>query len=171
MPRSSAATTDLLLALLDQCYNRTSWHGPNLCASFRGLTPAQAYWRTAPGRHNIAEQVLHTAYWKYAVVRRLRGQKRGSFPLKGSNWFPVTQTPSHAEWAQMAANLDDQHQQLRAAVADLPPGRLLAAAPGGRESAKKRITNWALISGIAAHDVYHAGQIRLLRALQGAEAS
>jgi hypothetical protein len=56
---------ELLVRLLDQAYDRKSWHGPNLRGSIRGLDPAVAAWRPAPGRHCIWEIVVHAAYWKY----------------------------------------------------------------------------------------------------------
>src|SRR6266446_6027379 len=79
----------LLVSLIDQAYEKKAWHGPNLKGSLRGLTAAEAAWRPQPQRRSIAEIVLHAAYWKYIVRRRLRSEKRGSFDLKGSNWFPV----------------------------------------------------------------------------------
>ena len=78
----------LLLQMIDEAYDKKSWHGPNLRGGIRGLSPAMAAWRPAENRHSIAEIAVHAAYWKYTVRRRLRGEKRGSFPLKGSNWFP-----------------------------------------------------------------------------------
>ncbi|HUP47100.1 MAG TPA: DinB family protein, partial [Thermoanaerobaculia bacterium] len=74
---------DIILAALDEAYERKSWHGTNLRGSLRGMTPQEAVWRPAPGRHNAWELAVHAAYWKYAVRRRLRGDKRGTFPLKG----------------------------------------------------------------------------------------
>ena len=79
---------DVLLAQIDQAYDRRSWHGTNLKGSIRGLTPAEAAWRPRSDRHSVQEIVVHAAYWKYVVWRRLTGSKRGSFPLTGSNWFP-----------------------------------------------------------------------------------
>ena len=78
----------LILALLDEGYSKKTWHGPNLRQSLKGVTVKQAAWRPGSGRHNIWELTLHAAYWKYAVRRRLEGAKRGSFVLKGSNFFP-----------------------------------------------------------------------------------
>src|SRR5512134_818542 len=78
---------DQLLDIVARAYDRRSWHGTNLRGSIRGLAPAAAAKRPRPGRHNIWELVVHAAYWKYAVRRRLTGQKRGSFPLDGSNFF------------------------------------------------------------------------------------
>jgi hypothetical protein len=77
----------LILNLIDQAFDRRAWHGTNLKGSLRGMTAAEAAWRPAEGRHNVWEVVIHCAYWKYAVWRRLTGVKRGSFLLKGSNWF------------------------------------------------------------------------------------
>src|SRR4249919_4277847 len=84
----------LLLNALDQAYRRQSWHGTNLRGSIRGLSPERAARRPGPGRHNIWELVVHCAYWKYAVWRRLTGSERGSFPLAGSNFFARPQGPA-----------------------------------------------------------------------------
>ncbi|HEV3121906.1 MAG TPA: DinB family protein [Isosphaeraceae bacterium] len=149
----------LLLDLLDQAYERKAWHGPNLKGSVRGLDARRACWRPAPGRHSIAEQVLHAAYWKYAARRRLRGDAKGSFPLKGSNWFPVTETLSEAEWRGYLRLLEAEHRSLRSAIADLRPEQLRQTPAGSK------VSNDALIQGIAAHDIYHAGQIQLLKRL------
>jgi hypothetical protein len=66
-----------LLSILDQAYDRRSWHGVNLRGSIRGVSVTQACWRPGPARHNIWETVVHAAYWKYALWRRLTGQRRG----------------------------------------------------------------------------------------------
>ncbi len=67
-----------LLAIIDQAYNKPSWHGTNLRGSVRRVTAAQAAWRPSR-RHNIWEIVVHAAYWKYAAARRFTGGARGSF--------------------------------------------------------------------------------------------
>ena len=150
----------LLLWIVDESYEKKAWHGPNLRGSIRGLDAHQASWRPADGRHNIWEIVVHCAYWKYAVRRRLLGEKKGSFPLKGSNWFirPATLTPE--AWRSELALLENMHRKMRAAVAGLSPRDL------GRVPRGSQVSNAAIISGIAAHDVYHAGQIQLLKRLR-----
>ena len=151
---------DRLLSIVDAAYNRRSWHGTNLRGSIRGLTARQAVWRPSPKRHNIWELVVHCAYWKYAVVRRLTSAQRGSFPLKGSNWFARGKTIDDRAWRSDVALLDQMHLELRDAIADLSP-RYLDKKPAG-----SKVTNFEIISGIAAHDLYHAGQIQLLKRLQ-----
>jgi hypothetical protein len=149
---------DLLLSQIDQAYDRRSWHGTNLRGSIRGLTPIQAVWRPAPRRHNIHELIVHSAYWKYVVTRRLTGEKRGSFPLKGSDWF-ARDTADAAALQDDIRLLQECHRRLRATVAALSSRAL------SRSSANSRPTH-ALVSGIVAHDLYHAGQIQILKRLQ-----
>jgi len=156
-----------LLAILDQAYDRRSWHGTNLRGSIRGLSMEQAAWRPGRSRHNIWEIVVHAAYWKYAARRRLTGEARGSFPLKGSNWFerpgraPRVQMKADttAVWRSDIALLDEMHRALLDAVAHLSPVSL------HRRIARSKDTNFSLITGVAAHDLYHAGQIQLLKRL------
>jgi hypothetical protein len=149
----------ILLAGLDQAYDRKSWHGTNLRGSLRGLAMKTAAWRPAPQRHNIWEIVVHAAYWKYAVYRRLTGEPPGSFALTGSNWFARPQESTETAWRTDLRLLAETHKLLRAAVAKMKPGALYKIPPGGK------LNNFALISGIAAHDLYHAGQIQLLKRL------
>jgi hypothetical protein len=155
------AETTQLLFLIDTAYDKISWHGPNLRGSLRGVTLAQAAWRPAPGRHNVWELLVHAAYWKYVAWRRLTGAKRGSFPLAGSNFLtrPVETTPR--AWRADLELLEDMHRMLRAAAAAVPATEL------DRPSAQRGVTKRALLTGVAAHDLYHAGQIQLLKRLGG----
>lgn len=166
-----------LVAILDQAYNKTSWHGTNLRGSLRRVTPAQAAWRPSVQRHNIWEITVHAAYWKYAAARRLTGGVRGSFPLKGSNWFRRPVEPGSSldtawqarlrsldvkrasAWQADLDLLDAMHVALRASVMRLSARDLRRTPPG------KKVSHFALVSGIAAHDLYHAGQIQLLKRL------
>ena len=156
---SDGPVTAELLALLDQAYDHRSWHGPNLRGAIRGLTPELASWRPARGRHNIWETVVHAAYWKYAVRRLLTGEPRGSFPLGGSNWWTRPEEPTKAAWRRDIALLAGEHQRLRDVVAGFPQPRWARRRPG------TAFSNAALGRGAAAHDLYHAGQIQLLKRL------
>lgn len=155
----TTALRDLLLDVLERGFDRRSWHGPNLASALRGVSPAEGVQRPGPGRRNIAEQTLHAAYWKYTVRRRLTGEKRGSFALKGSNWFAVEAAGwNAARWRECQDILQREHAALHVAVAAFPVGRLL-------EKCGTEFTYAALIEGAAAHDVYHAGQVNLIKAL------
>jgi len=144
----------MILQLFDEAFDRPAWHGPNLWQSLRGVTAEQASWRPAPGRHNIWEETLHAAYWKYVIRRKLRDGKRGSFVLAGSNFFkrPAAGEPGEAAWQRDKQILRSEHAALREAI-----GRALRKP----QPVKLSRALW----GVAFHDVYHAGQIRLLRRL------
>src|SRR5712692_11796966 len=147
-------SAEFVLALLEEAYEKKTWHGPNLSQSMKGVTARQAAWRPARGRHNIWELALHAAYWKYAVRRRIEGGKRGSFALKGSNFFtrPEPGKLNEAAWRADKKLLKREHRALRVTAS-----KLLRTARGA-----KFVTQ---LYGIALHDIYHAGQIRLLRRL------
>jgi hypothetical protein len=144
-----------VLALLDEAYEKKTWHGPNLKQSLKGVAAEQAAWRPGPGRHNIWEVALHAAYWKYAVRRRIEGGKCGSFVLKGSNFFarPEKDEMTEAAWDVDKKLLEREHRALREAVA-----KVLRTPRAARLLPQ--------LYGIAFHDIYHAGQIRLLRRLE-----
>jgi hypothetical protein len=156
----SPSPVQVLLDLIDEAFDRKSWHGTTLFGSLRGMSPALAAWRPAPRRHNIWEIVVHAAYWKYAVRRRLARDKRGSFALNGSNWFarPPGKGLDRA-WAGDVRLLVGEHRRLHEAIAAIP-ARDLDRPVGGQST-----TAAQLIRGIAAHDLYHAGQIQLIKRL------
>jgi len=147
------AVLSLLLANLDAAYDQRGWHGTNLRGALRGLRVEEVLWRPAPGRHSIWELTAHAAYWKYAARRRLRGEKRGGFPLKGSNWFASGAHVDEKDWRELLRLLDDTHRQLRETIAALTDAEL-------RDPKQLR-----LVYGVAAHDVYHTGQIQILKRL------
>jgi DinB superfamily len=145
----------VVLAVLEEGYSKKTWHGPNLRQALKGVTAKQAAWRPGAGRHNIWEVTLHAAYWKYAVRRRIDAGKRGGFVLKGSNFFarPVKGKATEADWRADLAILEEEHRALMESV------RGVLKSPGAQKSLP-------MLYGVALHDVYHAGQIRLLRKLQ-----
>lgn len=150
-PQKAKQETDSLLRAIDEAYDRKSWHGPNLSNSLRGVRSAEAAWRPSPERHNIWEIVLHLAYWKYVVRRRITGLKRGSFQISpGNDWFQRPEVNSERAWKNDIVVLQEEHKLLREAVWTLDL------------SIADEKTLW-LIRGTAAHDFYHAGQIQLLK--------
>ena len=158
----------LLLNSLDEGYRGPAWHGPSLRAALRGIDYRAAAQRPAAGRHNIWEVTVHSAFWKYAVRRRLLGAAQTSFPHRGRNWF---ERPSRDDggdgaalaeaWRKDLALLAKTHADLRDTVAALQAASLDRASRGHRQTPR------FMIAGIAMHDVYHAGQIQLLRRLLG----
>lgn len=147
----------LLTDLLTESFRSKAWHGPNLRGSIRGLSARQASRRPASHRHSIWEIVVHCAYWKYIVRRRIMGEKKGSFSVKGSNWFTVG--TSEREWKRDVLLLQTCHERLMEAVRSIRPSDLFRTPRGST------VNTAAILRGIASHDVYHAGQIQLIKRL------
>lgn len=158
--RAPGSLIDLLLEMLDQAFDQKGWHGTTLRGALRGLTPREALWRPAPGRHNVWELTLHTAYWKYAVRRRLAGAAIGSFERKPSDWPAIPDPADLRAWKRDVALLEAEHRKLREVVSGLTPAALRRRSPRGVWTYAEEI------HGVAAHDLYHTGQIQLIKRLK-----
>lgn len=154
------STNRWLLRLLDEAFAGPAWHGPALANAVRGFSAGQAAWRPTPGRRSAWEIVLHCAYWEHRVHERLAPGTAAPFPRAGSNWPHLPEEITTARWRADVALLKSVHAALREAVAALTSSSLHRPTPG---QTKTRLEN---IIGICCHDVYHAGQIRLLNRIQ-----
>jgi uncharacterized damage-inducible protein DinB len=150
----------LLAEVVEHAFRGRGWHGTTLTGALRGVSPTEALWRPGAKRHNIWELVLHAAYWKYAVRRRLVGSGIGGFPRSPSNWPAIPTRPDAAQWRADVRLLGRTHNALLEAVEGFPVRRLRARAPG------RKWTYRELIHGVAAHDLYHTGQIQLIKRLR-----
>lgn len=159
-PRGPDPRIALLLRGLDGSFDRKSWHGTPLRGALRGMDPAAALWRPAPGQRCAWDLLLHCAYWKYVVRRWLTEGEKGSFPREPSNWPRLPEPADAAALRRDLRLLGDQHRRLRAALAALPPARLDEPTPN------RPLLLSDVIQGVAAHDLHHGGQIQLLKRLR-----
>jgi hypothetical protein len=150
---------EILIVILEHAFNKQSWHGTNLRGALRGLNLKEVLFRPGKNRHNIWEITLHCAYWKYIVARKLVDGKRGEFPRKPSNWPKISSNPSLEEWKKDISLLEEQHKQLLESIKSFDHKTLMNKIP------KSKWIYFDLISGIAAHDLYHTGQIQLIKRL------
>ena len=155
------ARVRLLLEVFDQAFRAPAWHGTPLKGTIRGITAREALRRPGRGRHNIWELVLHTAYWKCMVRRRLLRDPDIAFPRAGANFPNIPARPDARAWKRDRALLDEQHVLLRRAIARLVPTDL------GKRAWRSQWTVAENVYGIASHDLYHAGQIQLIKRLRG----
>ena len=153
------ARISLLLDVYDQSFDRAAWHGTPLGTGLRQITWKEALRRPARGRHNVWEIVLHMAYWKSVVRRRLTRDPSIEFSRSPANWPSIPTRPTAALWHRDLALLRNEHQLLRDVIARFPAPRL------GQKGWHTRWSNAATIYGIASHDLYHTGQIQLVKAL------
>jgi uncharacterized damage-inducible protein DinB len=144
-----------MLDLLNRTYTKDTWHGPAVLEVLEGVDVATAASRPLASAHSILELTLHMAVWKDVVRRRLQGESWE--PKPEENWAPAAGN-SDASWAAARATLDASHRALAEAVAAFPEAALdRPPTPDGRRSA------YLLIHGVIQHDLYHAGQIAILK--------
>lgn len=158
----STSTTNTAVGIesriLNEGYGPGAWHGADLKAALADVAPAHVFRRSAAGRHNIAEIALHHAFCTRAVWSQISGRSAEPFVLKGEDWFEVADETT-ISWPKLLATVDDWQQKLRALVADVEAGRITS--PLADEE------RFNLVLGITGHAIYHAGQIQLLKRLQG----
>lgn len=138
------------------------WHGPSLKEILEGITPEQAMRRVAPGAHSIWELVLHMTGWAREVAARMRGQAAAE-PEEG-DWPAPPGQPDEAQWRAAKTDLARAHRELFDGIEALPPRRLHQPVKDFRNSALGTgMTAYQTIYGLIQHDVYHSGQIALLK--------
>ena len=146
--------------LLNPSPGEPSWHGgATPLGSLRGVFPEQAAWKPAPKRSSIWELTLHITYWKYAVRRVLDNLPKGAFPRKPADFPKMPKSIDTKSWNADKALLKSEHKLLCEAVAAFDPSRLTEIIEG------RKYPYSELLFGIAAHDIYHVGQIQLLKRL------
>jgi uncharacterized damage-inducible protein DinB len=137
------------------------WHGSPLSAILDGVTAEEAAARPLPGAHTIWELVLHMTGWKSEVRRRLSGAPAGD-PEAGD--WPAAGEATPERWAQARENLELAHRLLVSAVKEFPEADLYVPANDTRNRELGiGVTYYELLHGIVQHDVYHAGQIAILK--------
>jgi nicotinate-nucleotide pyrophosphorylase (carboxylating) len=149
-----------ILDQLQRARDGDAWHGPPLANILADVSADAAAYRPAVGVHSIAEIVLHLAAWHEAGSRRLRGQEYE--PPPHENW-PEVNTLTEPAWQNCLFELRRTFEELCAEVDVLKDEQL------DRQVAGKNHSFYVLLHGIVQHDLYHAGQIALLKKLVPAD--
>jgi uncharacterized damage-inducible protein DinB len=145
----------LIADQLRRAFDGNAWHGPALLELLKDVDAATAAAKPLPDVHSIWELVLHTAAWDNAGLRRLKGE---TAKLKGKDNFPdVPAEPTEDAWREAVAATTRTHEKLVETIAGLPGKRLRDQVPG------KPYDFYHLFHGIAQHELYHAGQIAILK--------
>jgi uncharacterized damage-inducible protein DinB len=138
---------------IKRAYQGEAWHGPSLRELLADVSAEKATARPLPGAHNILELVLHIAAWQGAVRRRLEGAdvlepEEGDWPSAGKG-------PD--AWTEALDRLQRSHEELVSRVSTLDESRL------GEIIEIKRYSVRFMLNGVIQHNIYHSGQIALLK--------
>ena len=142
---------------LRRAFEGDAWHGPALLELLQDVEAATAAAKPLPDVHSIWELALHVAVWDAAGCRRLNGEK---FQPEGLENFPLVPKPTDAAWRKAVAQVKRAHDDLVTMVAGLPESRLWERVPG------KKYDFYFMLHGVVQHELYHAGQIAILKKAQ-----
>ena len=153
----------LILGLLGESYAGPAWHGPSVVESLTGVDAAAAVHRISPHRHTIWELVLHLAHGRHLLIERLTREGPPPFPRPiREPWWPVAPTDtSQSAWLVDRDLLDDYQERLLAAIRGATPEQLARVPERSKDSVARQLV------GMALHDTYHAGQIKLIALAAG----
>jgi uncharacterized damage-inducible protein DinB len=150
--------TERIADQLRRAFDGDAWHGDSVLEILRGVDAKTAAAHPIAGAHSIWELVLHIAAWDGAVLRRMHTD----VPVKltdAENFPPVADT-SVAAWRKAVAQAKKVHEELVAAVSAFPDSRFSAIVPG------KDYDFTHMLLGVGQHELYHAGQIALLKKMK-----
>lgn len=148
----------MVLDALAESYGGPAWHGPSVREALEGVDARAASYRIAPERNTIRELVLHLAHGRHLVIERINDAKLPAFPRAiREPWWPVTPTDiDDAAWRADVDLLHEYQQKLIDAATRASDAQLARLPTGSDHSVVRQLL------GMALHDTYHAGQIRLL---------
>ena len=140
--------------LLDRAGDGDAWHGPSLATLLRDVSGKRAAAHPIRGAHSIWELVRHIAVWERVVARRLGGERVE--PTTEEDW-PDVPAPTEGAWQRDLDGLQQTRSELRRALVAFDERRLSELVPGRNHSF------YVMAHGVVQHDLYHAGQIALLK--------
>ncbi len=132
-----------------------AWHGPSLRELLDGVTAEQAAAKPIPNVHSIWELVNHIIAWEQIVQRRLEGEVVSEIPDEMN--FPPVNDASEAAWQTTLQSLAASNRSLRESIKRIDDAKLEETVPG------EKYNNYFMLHGAIQHDLYHAGQIALLK--------
>lgn len=150
-----------LIDQLERAFRGEAWCGSALMETLSGVAAGQASTRPIPAAHTIWEIVLHIAGWKDTVRRRLLGED-ARLPVEGD--WPAPAHGGEEAWRMAVATLERRHEEMMDVVRSLEDEDLerVLITEQSRETGGG-VSCYVTLHGLAQHDLYHAGQIALLR--------
>jgi uncharacterized damage-inducible protein DinB len=163
-PKSRSSSTNksneaaLIAEQLRNAFEGNAWHGPAVLELLADVDAATAAAHSLPDTHSIWELLLHITAWDDAVNRRIVLGKFGrALQLNDAENFPSVTDKSSAAWKDTIARAKKAHRELLTTVAALSDERLRERVPG------KPYDVGFMLQGVAQHEIYHAGQIAILK--------
>jgi uncharacterized damage-inducible protein DinB len=139
-----------------EIYEGTPWYGDTISSKLIDVDPGKAFVRPREDVHALGEVVAHMIYWRKSLISRLK--KDTAFIASGDspdNW-PALSRLTEEGWSGLLASFQQSQQELQELLARQSDELLSEEYADGS-------TYEYLIQGVIDHDLYHLGQIGLIR--------
>lgn len=138
-----------IINTLKHTYEKDAWHGPSVKETLADVSSDIIYNKLG-NSHSIIELVTHMTAWRNYVIEKLKGND--GFELSDEQNFPAEK-----DWKRALANLEKSQEELIRALEVTPDERLHQIVPN------RKFKFYTMLHGIIHHDLYHTGQIVLLK--------
>jgi hypothetical protein len=146
-----------LQQMLQRTYDGKCFHGDSIQEVLNNIDAAQSVWIPDGASHSIWQIVLHMTGWLNAIRRRLTSPTL--INLTDEENFPAVPLPTHENWHAARDSFGAALEGLIGAAGEFPESRLEEKVPG------RDYTFFVLLHGAIDHNLYHLGQISLLKAM------
>ena len=154
----SISEVDRIRDQFRRAFDGEAWHGPSVLALLDGVTAQHAAGHPIPGAHSIWELTMHIEAWERACLRRLNGDPA---QLTDEENFRPIEDNSNAAWERTKQELIDTHRELLDAIARVDESRLNEPIITNANTPYSSV--YVTLHGGVQHDLYHAGQIAILK--------
>jgi len=142
---------------LNRSLGGEAWHGPALLELLDDVTAEHAASRPIPHAHTMWEILLHVTVWVEQIRARLRGDDNRKDLPPHEDWPPQPDQPDSAAWEALQGRLKIAQESLASEIVGLNETRLDQPVQEGFSS------TYVTLHGLVQHNLYHAGQIALLK--------
>ena len=142
--------------LYQSIYNGNPWLEVTLADTLAEITASQAYKKINPNLNTIWEIVNHLIQWRRTILSRVQGEVVNA---PDHNYFVPVLDSSEAAWEQSLQSLAKSQELWNAFFESFDD------ADFAKIYANNGHTYYEHLHGIIQHDVYHLGQIVILKKL------
>lgn len=139
-----------LIDTLTHTFEKNAWHGPAVLEALDDLRDAQAEQRMG-NSHNIIELIAHMTAWRNFVCEKLEGNAAFDIDTDEMNF------PTSVNLKTALKELKASQKRLLKLLEQTSIEKLEEKVPGRPFKFK------IMLNGIIHHDLYHTGQIVLLK--------
>ncbi|HWB63292.1 MAG TPA: DinB family protein [Chitinophagales bacterium] len=142
---------------LEYNWDGPMWHGTNLKEVLSGITAELAFRKPGAGSHNIYELVAHLICWRRFVLEQLKGNAGYTVEINSATDWPGSYATNEESWQQLLDELEETQTELLALISGFKEEMLDEMVPG------RKFSWYVLLHGVISHDIYHSGQISILK--------